>query len=133
MDLIIKNEYTNKEIAEIFKCSNQGGIRKSKKTNTVVVFAKYNNCSYKHKKDGDTTYFCGMGKKGNQELKRQNKSLYEAEKDGFSIHLFEMYEEGIFIYEGEVTVNREIGSDTQVDDQGDEREVLIFKLEKSTK
>jgi len=74
-DLKIDQILENKEIAEIFLCSNQGGIRKSKKTNTIVLLAKFNNCSYQHRKEGDILYFTGMGKKGNQEMKRQKELI----------------------------------------------------------
>jgi len=91
-DLKIDQVLENKEIAETFLCSNQGGIRKSKKTKTIVLLAKFDDCSYKHRKEGDILYFTGMGKKGDQEMKRQNKSLLNAKEEGFTLHLFELYE-----------------------------------------
>ena len=51
-DLKVDQVLENKEIAETFLCSNQGGVRKSKRTNTIVLLAKFDNCSYKHRKDG---------------------------------------------------------------------------------
>jgi DNA-binding sugar fermentation-stimulating protein len=126
--LKIGDKLENKEIAEAFGCSNQGGIRKSKKTNTVVCLAKFTACSYKHKKDGDIVYFTGMGKKGDQTLARQNKALANATKEGFDIHLFAMYEEGIYTYEGRRIIDGDIGTDRQVDDNGEERDVLVFPL-----
>ncbi|MBZ4684242.1 MAG: hypothetical protein PWP46_2206 [Fusobacteriaceae bacterium] len=128
MFLELNQEVTNKEIAEIFQCSNQGGIRKSNKTKTIVIIAKFLDCSYKHKKDGDMLYFVGIGKKGDQQLTRQNKSLYNAEKEGYSIHCFELYEENKYIYKGEMTLAKEIFTEEQIDDNGKMREVLIFPL-----
>ncbi len=129
-DLKVGDKIINKDIAAYFLCTNQGGIRKSKKTNTIVVIAKFDNCSYKHRWEEDTLYFVGMGKKGNQEMKRQNKSILEAKTDGFSLHLFELYEEGTYIYGGEVELVEKPHIEEQVDDEGNMRDVIIFPLKK---
>ena len=120
----------NKEIAEIFLCSNQGGIRKSKKTNTMILLAKFDNCSYKHRKDGDILYFTGMGKKGNQEMKRQNKSLLNAKEEGFTLHLFELYEDKKYIYKGEVELISNPIIEEQLDDNNEKRDVFMFPLKR---
>ncbi len=130
-DLEIGQILENKEIAETFLCSNQGGIRKSKKTNTIVLFAKFDNCSYKHRKDGDILYFTGMGKRGDQEMKRQNKSVLNARDEGFTIHLFESYKEKEFIYQGEVELISPPTIERQLDDNNKERDVFMFPLKKS--
>lgn len=132
MKLEIGDKVINKEIAEIFLCSNQGGIRKSKKTNTIVIFAKFNNCSYKHRWEDNILYFTGMGKKGNQEMKRQNKSLLNAKEEGFSIHLFEVYDEKgkEFIYGGKVELISKPQIEKQLDDNNEEREVIVFPFKR---
>jgi len=127
-DLKIDQVLENKDIAETFLCSNQGGIRKSKKTNTMVLLAKFDNCSYKHRKDGDILYFTGMGKKGNQEMKRQNKSLLNAKEEGFTLHLFELYEDKKYIYKGVVELISTPIIEQQLDDNGEERDVFMFPL-----
>ena len=38
--LVIGNIYTNKDIANTFKCSNMGGMRRSKATNSLVLITK---------------------------------------------------------------------------------------------
>ena len=129
-DLNIGDKIGNKDIAELFLCSNQGGIRKSKKTNTIVIIAKFNNCSYKHRKEGDILYFTGMGKKGNQEMKRQNKSILNAADEGFSLHLFELYEEGTYEYAGEVELMDTPVVEEQTDGSGAMRDVFVFPLKK---
>ena len=133
-DLKIGDKIGNKDIAELFLCSNQGGVRKSKKTNTIVVIAKFDNCSYKHRKDGDILYFTGMGKNGNQEMKRQNKSILQAKEEGFSLHLFELYEEKTYEYAGEVELVDQPIIEEQADDTGKIRDVFMFPLKvKETK
>lgn len=130
IDLKIDSVLTNKEIAELFQVTNQGGIRKSKETKSVVLIAKMIPCVYKHKKEENIFHFVGMGKKGNQSLTRQNKALFEANKDGCKIHLFELYEEGKYIYKGIQEICGDIGTDRQNDEEGNDREVLMFPLKK---
>lgn len=127
-DIKIGDKLENKDIAEAFACSNQGGIRKSTKTNTIVCLAKFTDCLYKHKKDGDTVLFTGMGKSGNQVISRQNKALFNATKEGYDIHLFGMYEEGVYTYEGRRVIDGDLLSDKQVDKDGKDREVIVFPL-----
>jgi sugar fermentation stimulation protein A len=119
---------TNKEIASTFGCSNQGGIRKSKKTNTIVAIAKMTDCLYSHREEKDIFYFMGMGKKGNQELTRQNKALAEGKKEGYEVHLFIMYKEGEYTYKGTVDIDRSIETSRALDSDGKERDVIIFPL-----
>jgi len=130
-DLKIDQVLENKEIAETFLCSNQGGIRKSKKTKTIVLLAKFDDCSYKHRKEGDILYFTGMGKKGNQEMKRQNKSLLNAKEEGFTLHLFELYEAKKYIYKGVVELISPPIIEKQLDDENKERDVFMFPLKRS--
>ncbi len=130
IDLKMDSILTNKEIAELFQVSNQGGIRKSKETKSIVCIAKMIPCVYKHKKEKDIFWFTGMGKKGDQSLTRQNKALFEAEKENFKIHLFELYEEGKYIYKGIQKISGDIKTEIQADEEGQEREVLLFPFRK---
>lgn len=127
-DLKIGDILTNKEIASTFGCSNQGGIRKSKKTNTIVAIAKMQGCHYSHREDGDILYFMGLGKKGDQQLTRQNKALAEAAKDAYEIHLFVVYEEGEYTYRGPRYIDGDIKNERAFDDNKEERDVLVFPL-----
>lgn len=128
-DLKLGDVLLNKQIAEVFQCSNQGGIRKSKKTNSIVVIAKFTDCSYKHKKIDNTLFFTGLGKRGDQEMKRQNKSLVNAEDEGFDIHVFEMPKPDHYIYMGRAKRYKDPFTERQLDDNGNDREVIIFPLE----
>ncbi|WP_319371783.1 restriction endonuclease [uncultured Ilyobacter sp.] len=127
-NLKIGDKIGNKDIASLFQCTNQGGIRKSNKTKTIILIAKFTECLYKHKKENDIVYFTGMGKIGNQELKRQNKAVAEAKENDFYLHLFEMYEEGVYTYCGEVELIGVPSIEEQRDDNGKIRDVFIFPL-----
>lgn len=128
--LILGQNYENTEIANIFKCSNQGGIRKSLKTKSIVIIAKYTDCLYTHENSGDIINFMGMGKLGNQEMKRQNKSILVAKDEGFKIHLFEMFEDKIYTYAGVVELIDNPFMKKAPDDKGNERDAIIFPLKR---
>ena len=66
---IIKNE----ELVEIFKCSTQGGMRRSHKTNTLVLVSNHIKSIYSDRWYGKELHYTGMGSTGNQTLGAQNK------------------------------------------------------------
>ncbi|MDQ7864887.1 hypothetical protein RCO48_38610 [Peribacillus frigoritolerans] len=57
----------NNEIADIFKCSNQGGMRRAHATNTLVIISDHTKL-YDDHWEGDIFHYTGMGKKGDQKL-----------------------------------------------------------------
>lgn len=48
-ELSIGQELKNSDIVEIFKCGNMGGMRRSKKTNTLVLISDYTKGIYHDK------------------------------------------------------------------------------------
>ena len=48
-DLKINDIYTNDIIAKVFRCSKQGGMRKSNTTNTLVLISKQTGKSVYHR------------------------------------------------------------------------------------
>lgn len=71
----------NSDIVEIFKCSNMGGMRRSKATNTLVLVSDYTKGIYHDKWIGGVLHYTGMGKVGNQDINRaQNKTLANYKK-----------------------------------------------------
>ena len=52
----------NAELGEIFKCSNMGGMRPSKVTNTLVIVSDYTKEPYHDKWIGRVLHYTGMGK-----------------------------------------------------------------------
>ena len=51
----------NKALIEIFKCSPQGGMRRSLKTNTLVVVSNHVESIYDDRWIEDTFHYTGMG------------------------------------------------------------------------
>lgn len=129
-DFIIGNTYTNNEIASTFKCSNMGGMRRSKETNSLVLIVKHTNPLYDDQwnEDGILNY-TGMGTKGDQNIEfAQNKTLAIANSEGIKVYLFESYKDNEYYYNGEVEVVGPITTAKETDIEGNIREVLKYPL-----
>ena len=127
--------YSNEDICEAFLCAPQGGMRRSKRTNTLVLIAdhtksiyndRWNNQSWFH--DGVLNY-TGMGKKGNQVLDgNQNITLFESDNNGIEVHLFEIFSSRIYTYKGQVQLADKPFIEKQDDFDGWSRDVWVFPL-----
>ena len=62
----------NQALIEIFKCSPQGGMRRSLKTNTLVVVSNHVESIYDDRWIEDTFHYTGMGQKGDQGVDLSN-------------------------------------------------------------
>ncbi|GBG96290.1 HNH endonuclease [Lactococcus termiticola] len=125
--------YKINEIAEIFKCATQAGMNRSLKTNTLVLISKHANASrsnpYEDKWVNDTLYYTGMGRTGDQEPTRQNKTLAESNENGVQLHLFEKFKETDYIYAGQVVLADEPFQVDEEDIEGNLRKVYKFPLQ----
>lgn len=127
--LNIGDELTNADIVSIFKCGNMGGMRRSHETNTLVIVSDYTKGPYFDCWIGDVLHYTGMGKRGNQVLRgNQNITLFESDKNGVDVHLFEVINEGVYIYCGEVELASEPYKGVQPDEDGRNRIVWIFPV-----
>ncbi len=131
-DLEIGETYSNNEIAHVFGCSDRAGMRKSNKTNSLVLIAKHNNPLYDDQwtEDGILNY-TGMGTVGNQKISfSQNKTLKNSKENGIKVYLFESYKSDEYIYYGEVELCGDIYTDQEFDKKGNLRNVLKFPLKR---
>jgi 5-methylcytosine-specific restriction protein A len=81
----------NAELCKIFHCSPQGGMRRSHKTNSLVIVMKHNVSIYDDRWDGNILHYTGMGRKGDQSFDfMQNKTLFESNKNNVNVFLFEV-------------------------------------------
>ena len=88
--LKIGEEINNDRLCKIFLCSGQGGMRKSNKTNTLVIVSKHVGRIYDDRWIGETLHYTGMGLEGDQEIHlSQNKTLSQSKTNGVDLHLFE--------------------------------------------
>ena len=120
---------TNEELRTIFACGLMGGMRRSKKTNTLVIVSDHTKGLYEDKWYGDVLHYTGMGKVGDQDINAsQNKTLNESNHNGVSVFLFEVFEETHYIYRGQVRLVETPYQQKQVDDEGALRNVWIFPV-----
>lgn len=123
---------TNNEITKAFKVGNMGGMRRSKKTGTLVIISDHTKGLYDDKWYGDVLHYTGMGKNGDQVITgNQNKTLAESDTNGVEVHLFEVLERSKYIYQGVVHLCGEPYQEYQKDDSGNMRKVWMFPLRTS--
>jgi 5-methylcytosine-specific restriction protein A len=118
----------NEELIQIFKCSTQGGMRRSHKTNTLVLVSNHVKSIYSDRWFGKELHYTGMGSTGDQTLGAQNKTLHESNFNGVEVHLFEVFELRKYTYQGVVIYNGKGYQEKQADVDGNERKVWMFPL-----
>jgi 5-methylcytosine-specific restriction protein A len=122
----------NSQIIEEFKCNPQGGMRRSYKTNTLVIVSKHTGTRRKYYDDkfiNGVYYYTGQGLEGNQSLEfLQNKTLSQSGSNGIGLHLFEVFKEKEYIYQGRVRLTGKPIQSDQEDATGNMRKVWIFPL-----
>jgi predicted ATP-binding protein involved in virulence len=103
-NLQIGQEITNSKLMEIFRCGDRGGMRRSLKTNTLVLITnERSNEYYNSWKEDELWHYQGMGSDGNQHLEyMQNKTLAISNEKGIKLHLFKRIEKGPYVYLGKV-------------------------------
>lgn len=122
---------TNGRLSDVFKCGNMGGMRRSKQTNTLVLISDNTKGLYHDQWHDGRLLYTGMGKVGDQVLDgNQNKTLAESNTNGIKVYLFEVNTPGQYTFTGRVKLAAEPYQTTQPDDNGNDRKVWIFPLEK---
>ena len=139
----------NTQICKIFFCSPQGGMRRSRRTKTLVLISDHTQQTqqtsgfinpfnpYLDRWTGPIFLYTGMGLKGDQSFYyRQNRTLYESDRNGVEVHLFEVFDKKKsykYEYQGIVKLAGppyEPYMTTQPDANGLPRKVCIFPLKK---
>jgi len=129
--LQVNHKYSNKEICEFFLCAPQGGMRRSKRTNTLILIANHTNSIYEDKWTKDTMHYTGMGSIGDQSLNfAQNKTLANSAKDDIQVHLFEVFIPKEYTYLGEVYLSGKPFIEKQLDSEKSLRNVWVFPLKR---
>ena len=57
---------TNNQLMEVFGCSGQGGMRRSHKTNSLVLVSNHTKSIYSDRWVGDVLHYTGMGQNGDK-------------------------------------------------------------------
>ena len=129
-ELRVGEVYTNSDLARIFQVSPQGGMRRSVKTNSLVLISKHDeNNPYNDTWQGGEFHYTGMGMTGDQDVNYlQNRTLAESDVNGVNVYLFESFNPNEYIYRGQVELCGEPYYETQKDSLGRLRKVVKFPL-----
>lgn len=133
IDLTIGNTYSNADICIIFKCSPQGGMRRSHKTNSLVLISNQAQSTetnpYQDVWKDSIFYYTGMGLQGDQRLDfAQNRTLAELDTNGVKAYLFEVHQPKQYTYRGQVKLASQPVQSKQKDSNDHSRIVWIFPL-----
>jgi 5-methylcytosine-specific restriction protein A len=128
-DYKVGSHYSNDDICKAFLCSPQGGMRRSQKTNTLVLVANHIKSIFDDRWDDNIMYYTGMGLKGDQSLSfMQNKTLSESNANNVNVHFFEVFTEKVYTYQGQVILALKPFQEFQDDEDGNGRKVWVFPL-----
>ena len=122
------DKFDDKRLHDIFLCSTQAGMNRSKRTNTLVLVSNHIKSIYEDKWIDDVFHYTGMGTEGDQKLTAQNKTLYESDINGIEVHLFEKFKKGEYTYRGIVKLASPPYQSTQPDKNNQLRKVWVFPL-----
>ena len=129
INILIGTELSNQELHDMFGCSTQGGMRRSLKTNTLVLISDKLKSIYQDRTDGKVLHYTGMGLEGDQDINNaQNKTLNESRNNGVEVHLFEVLAPQIYTYAGQVELSGQPYQEKQEDKNGNIRNVWMFPL-----
>lgn len=118
----------NNELCEIFKCSPQGGMRRSLTTNTLILISSPRN-TYNDRWIDKIFHYTGMGLTGNQEINySQNKTLANSTLNTIVVLLFEVFIPKEYTFIGQVELAGEPYQEEQLDQKNNLRKVWIFPL-----
>ena len=120
----------NERLRQIFECGPQGGMRRSLKTNTLVLVSNHVKSVYDDRwNENGILHYTGMGQEGPQSLDfMQNKTLAESATNGVDVFLFEVFEVQKYTFFGEVSLAEEPYQETQPDLNDNPRKVWMFPL-----
>lgn len=119
----------NERLCEIFGCSPQGGMRRARATNTLVLISNHVASIYDDRWIENIFHYTGMGSEGDQNLNfMQNKTLSESKVNGVNVHLFEVFREREYVYTGEVVLASDVYGEKQLDANNKSRKVYVFPL-----
>jgi 5-methylcytosine-specific restriction protein A len=122
----------NRTISDVFGVANMGGIRVNKVRSCIVLISNNTDPTYCNEWRDGVLHFVGMGSTGPQKLDRQNRTLAKSKRNGWTLHLFEVFEKSRYVYAGEVELAGDPYMSDQPDARADDRFVWIFPLRRKT-
>ena len=107
---------SNKELSKEFGIGNMGGMRRSLANHCLVIVSDGTKSLYDDRWDGDILHYTGMGKSGDQKLTSQNRTLAVSRETNETVHLFEVFSPGQYVYAGEVELSDEPAANPRCSD-----------------
>lgn len=130
--MIIHETVTNEEICKTFLCSPQGGMRRSFRTNSLVLISGTKRSVYVDRWDGSIFHYTGMGLHGDQSLyDGQNWTLVSSPKNGVKVYLFAALEKNRYRFEGQAELAADPYQEQQIDSERRSRVVWVFPLRRT--
>jgi 5-methylcytosine-specific restriction protein A len=123
---------SNSDLHHHFKVGNMGGMRRSLSNNALVIVSDHTKSLYDDRWTDDVLHYTGMGKSGPQKLESQNRTLLESGVSGVTVHLFEVFQAGRYIYAGQVELTAKPYQEQQFGEDGQLRTVWMFPLRLKT-
>jgi 5-methylcytosine-specific restriction protein A len=121
----------NEDICKAFLCSPQGGMRRSLRTNSLVLISGTKRSIYADRWNGDIFHYTGMGLNGDQSIyESQNWTLASSPKTHVKIYLFSALEKNRYRFEGQVELATQPYQEQQRDEAGTQRLVWVFPLQR---
>ncbi|MFF2795339.1 AAA family ATPase [Lysinibacillus xylanilyticus] len=116
-------------LIEVFKCGIRGGMRRSLKTNSLVLLSYQNVPPYRTaRKENGIWKYTGMGKIGDQSLDyMQNKNLLYSIEKGINVYLF-IVDQKEYKFVDQVFLAGKPVVEIQEDEFGEKRNALVFPL-----
>ena len=100
---LVGTKYSNDQIVQEFGCSPQGGMRKSKDNQVLVLISGHKLNVYNDRWEGNILHYTGMGLEGDQNIEfSQNKTLDKSRNTGISVYLFESFKQKEYVFLGQV-------------------------------
>lgn len=128
MDVAPGTVFTNQELVARFRVGNMGGMRRSTALNCLLLISDPFKALYEDKWHDEILHYTGMGKKGDQDFIKQNRTLRDSKQLGVTVYLFEVFQPQQYTLMGEVELAGDIYTEIQPDDDGAPRRVLMFPL-----
>ena len=119
----------NDTLMAIFRCSLHGVMRPSPQTNSLVVISDHTKAIFDDTWVNNFFQYTGTGLTGKQALSsRPNKALTDTKTNGTSLYLFEVFEEGKYVFDGEAELADRPFLSRQSDSEKNLRDVYVFPL-----
>lgn len=132
-DLAPGSEIDNRDLMKLFQVGMMGGMRRSNIKRHLVLISDPTKGLYQDRWCGNILHYTGMGKKGDQEFKSQNRTLRGSKALGLTVYLFEVLIKTKYTYHGEVELVQNPYKEVQFDESSELRKVIMFPLRLTAK